>query len=62
MAVQFASLLPGIGVNVAGPGLTATDLSGGRGRSVHDGTGAIIACALAAPGGPAGTFAGTVSW
>jgi len=65
MTVQFASLLPSIRINVADPGLTATDLSGGQGHSVHDGTDAIIAYALAAPGGPTGTFAdrdGTVPW
>jgi NAD(P)-dependent dehydrogenase (short-subunit alcohol dehydrogenase family) len=65
MIVQFASLLPHIRINAADPGLTATDLSSGRGHSVHDGTDAIIAYALAAPGGPTGTFAdrdGTVPW
>ncbi|MGH3259386.1 MAG: SDR family NAD(P)-dependent oxidoreductase [Streptosporangiaceae bacterium] len=65
MTVQFASLLPNIRINAADPGLTATDLSGGQGHSVHDGTDAIIAYALAAPGGPTGTFAdrdGTVPW
>ena len=34
-----------------------TGLSGGHGHSVHDGTDAIIAYALSAPGGPTGTFA-----
>jgi NAD(P)-dependent dehydrogenase (short-subunit alcohol dehydrogenase family) len=58
MTVHVASLLPNIRVNAADPGLTATDLSGGQGHSVHDGTDAIIAYALAAPGGPTGTFAG----
>ncbi|MGH3125183.1 MAG: hypothetical protein ACRDND_29730 [Streptosporangiaceae bacterium] len=53
MTVQFASLLPDIRINLADPGLTATDLSGGQGHSVHDGTDAIIAYALAARGGPA---------
>ena len=65
MTVQFASLLPNIRINAADPGLTATDLGGGQGHSVHDGTDAIIACALAGRGGPSGTFAdrdGTVPW
>jgi hypothetical protein len=65
MTVQFARLLPTIRINAADPGLTATDLSGGQGHSVHDGTDAIIACALADRGGPRGTFAGrdgTVPW
>jgi hypothetical protein len=65
MTVQFASLLPHIRINAADPGLTATGISGGRGHSVHDATDAITAYALAARGGPAGTFAdrdGTVPW
>lgn len=65
MTVHFATLLPNIRINVADPGLTATDLSGGQGHSVHDGTDAIIAYALAARSGPSGTFAdrdGTVPW
>jgi hypothetical protein len=41
--VQYASLLPHIRINAAAPGLTATDLIGGQGHSVHDGTDAIIA-------------------
>jgi NAD(P)-dependent dehydrogenase (short-subunit alcohol dehydrogenase family) len=57
MTARFARLLPQIRINVADPGLTATDLSGGQGHSVHDGTDAIVAYALSAPGGPTGTFA-----
>jgi hypothetical protein len=58
-------LLPNIRINAADPGLTATGLSGGQDHSVHDGTGAIIACAFADRGGPTGTFAdrdGEVPW
>ncbi len=65
MTVHFASLLPSIRINAADPGRTATDLSGGQGQSVHDGTDAILACALSAPGGPTGTFAdrdGELPW
>lgn len=65
MTVQFASLLPNIRINAADPGLTATDVSRGQGHSIRDGTDAIIAFALAAPGGPSGIFAdrdGTVPW
>jgi NAD(P)-dependent dehydrogenase (short-subunit alcohol dehydrogenase family) len=57
MTVHFARLLRHVRINVADPGLTATDLSGGQGHSVHGGTDAVIACALIAPGGPTGTFA-----
>jgi NAD(P)-dependent dehydrogenase (short-subunit alcohol dehydrogenase family) len=65
MTARFARLLPQIRFNVADPGMTATDLSGGRGHSVHDGSDAIVAFALAEPGGPTGTFAdrdGEVPW
>lgn len=65
MTVRLARLLPQIRINVADPGMTATDLSGGRGHSVHDGTDAIVAYALSAPGGPTGTFAdrdGELPW
>jgi NAD(P)-dependent dehydrogenase (short-subunit alcohol dehydrogenase family) len=65
MTVHFASLLPKIRINAINPGLTATDLSGGQGHSVHDGTDAIVAYVLSAPGGPTGTFAdrdGEVPW
>jgi hypothetical protein len=60
MTVQFASLLPHIRINAADPGLTATDLIGGQGHSVHEGTDAIIACApapaaAAAPATPSPT-------
>jgi hypothetical protein len=47
------------------PGLTASDLSGGHGHSVHDCADAVVAYALSAPGGPTGTFAnrdGEVAW
>ena len=56
LTARYAQLLPGIRINVADPGMTATDLSGGQGHSVHDGTDAIIAYALAAPGGATGTY------
>jgi NAD(P)-dependent dehydrogenase (short-subunit alcohol dehydrogenase family) len=52
LTARYAKLLPGIRINAADPGMTATGLSGGHG----DGTNAIIACALAAAGSPTGTF------
>jgi NAD(P)-dependent dehydrogenase (short-subunit alcohol dehydrogenase family) len=36
MTVHFARLLPNIRINAADPALTATDLSGGHGHSVHE--------------------------
>lgn len=42
LSVRYARLLPGIRINVADPGMTATDLSGQRGHSVTDGTDAIM--------------------
>lgn len=56
LTARYARLLPNIRINVADPGMTATDLSGGHGHSVHDGTDAIIAYALDTPGGRTGTF------
>jgi NAD(P)-dependent dehydrogenase (short-subunit alcohol dehydrogenase family) len=56
LTVRYAQLLPGIRINSADPGMTATDLSGGEGHSVEDGTDAIIAFALAGPGSPTGAF------
>lgn len=65
LTVRLARLMPHIRINVADPGMTATDLSGGEGHSVHEGTDAIVAFALGAPGGPTGTFAdrdGVLPW
>jgi NAD(P)-dependent dehydrogenase (short-subunit alcohol dehydrogenase family) len=56
LTARYAKLLPHIQINAADPGMTATDLSGGRGHSVHDGTDAIIAFALAGPSGPTGAY------
>lgn len=56
LTARYARLLPNIHLNVADPGLTATDLSSGHGHSVHDGTDAIIAYALDGRGGVSGTF------
>ena len=56
LTARYARLLPHIRINTADPGMTATDLSSGQGHSVHDGTDAIIAYALAAPGSVSGTF------
>ncbi|WP_018802497.1 SDR family NAD(P)-dependent oxidoreductase [Salinispora arenicola] len=65
LTARLARLLPHIRINVADPGMTATDLSGGEGHAVHDGTDAILTFALGAPGGPSGTFAdrdGALPW
>jgi NAD(P)-dependent dehydrogenase (short-subunit alcohol dehydrogenase family) len=56
LTVRYAQLLPGIRINSADPGMTATDLSGGQGHSLEDGTDAIIAFALGGPGSPTGAF------
>jgi NAD(P)-dependent dehydrogenase (short-subunit alcohol dehydrogenase family) len=65
LTARLARLLPHIRINVADPGMTATDLNGHQGHSVHDGTDAVVAYALSAPGGPSGTFAdraGALPW
>lgn len=53
---RMARLLPNIRINAADPGMTATDLSGGEGQSLEDGTDAIIAFALDQVGGASGSF------
>ena len=63
LTARFARLLPGIRINAADPGPTATDLSGGQGQSVRDGTDAIIAYALDEAGGVSGTYRdGDLPW
>jgi NAD(P)-dependent dehydrogenase (short-subunit alcohol dehydrogenase family) len=56
LTARYAQLLPGIRIHAADPGMTATDLSGGQGHSVEDGTDAIIAFALGGPNAPTGAF------
>jgi NAD(P)-dependent dehydrogenase (short-subunit alcohol dehydrogenase family) len=56
LTVRYAQLLPGIRINSADPGLTATDLSGGQGHSITDGTDAIVAFALSPPDSPTGAY------
>ena len=56
LTARYARLLPHMRINAADPGMTATDLSGGQGHSVQDGTDAILAYALAGPDGASGTF------
>jgi NAD(P)-dependent dehydrogenase (short-subunit alcohol dehydrogenase family) len=56
LTVRYAQLLPGIRINSADPGMTATDLSGGHGHSLEDGTDAIVAFALSGPDGPTGAY------
>jgi NAD(P)-dependent dehydrogenase (short-subunit alcohol dehydrogenase family) len=65
LTVRYAQLLPGVRVNSADPGMTATDLSGGQGHSVEDGADAIIAIALGGPDTPTGVFRdrkGDLAW
>jgi len=56
LTARYAQLLPGIRINSADPGMTATDLSGGEGHTVKDGADAIIAFALGGPDTPTGAF------
>jgi NAD(P)-dependent dehydrogenase (short-subunit alcohol dehydrogenase family) len=66
ITTQYAKALPGMRVNAADPGYTATDLNGHSGpQTVTEGTDAIVELALIGPDGPTGTFidrAGTVAW
>jgi NAD(P)-dependent dehydrogenase (short-subunit alcohol dehydrogenase family) len=56
LTVRYAQLLPQIHINSADPGMTATDLSGGQGHSIQDGTDAIVAFALSRPDSPTGAY------
>lgn len=56
LTARYARLLPHIRINAADPGMTATDLSGGQGQSVTDGTDAIIGFVVGAHASLSGTF------
>ena len=56
LTVRYARLLPGIRINAADPGMTATDLSGGQGHSVADGADVVVALATSGADGPTGQF------
>ncbi|SDP01536.1 NAD(P)-dependent dehydrogenase, short-chain alcohol dehydrogenase family [Klenkia soli] len=57
LTVQYAKALPGIRVNAADPGYTATDLNGNSGpQTVTEGTDAVVALAMQGADGPTGTF------
>ncbi|MEV6323989.1 SDR family oxidoreductase [Nocardia sp. NPDC051787] len=63
---QYSRALPGIQVNAADPGYTATDLNGHSGfQTVTEGTDAIVRLATLEPDGPTGGFfdrTGPVPW
>lgn len=57
LTVQYAKALPGMRINAADPGYTATDLNGNSGhQTVTEGTDAIVALATLGPDGPTGEF------
>jgi NAD(P)-dependent dehydrogenase (short-subunit alcohol dehydrogenase family) len=57
LTTQYAKALPGIRVNAADPGYTATDLNGHSGpQTVTEGTDAIVALATEGPGHGSGRF------
>ncbi|WP_406276051.1 SDR family NAD(P)-dependent oxidoreductase [Nocardia sp. NBC_00881] len=63
---QYSRALPGIQVNAADPGYTATDLNGHSGfQTVTEGTDAVVQLSTIGPDGPTGTFfdrTGPVPW
>ena len=65
LTVQYAKAFPRLRVNAVDPGYTATDATGGNGKSVEEGARAAVRMALIAPDGPTGSFTsseGPVPW
>jgi NAD(P)-dependent dehydrogenase (short-subunit alcohol dehydrogenase family) len=66
LTTQYAKALPGLRINAADPGYTATDLNGHSGpQTVTEGTDAIVALATEGPGHGSGRFAdrdGEIAW
>ena len=66
LTVKYSRALPGMLVNAADPGYTATDLNGGQGtQTVTEGTDAIVRLATLGDDGPTGIFVnrdGAVAW
>jgi len=66
LTTQYAKALPGIRINAADPGYTATDLNGHSGpQTVTEGTDAIVGLATEGPGHGSGRFvdrAGEIAW
>lgn len=66
LTTQYAKALPGIRINAADPGYTATDLNGHTGpQTVAEGTDAIVRLATEGPGHPSGRFVdrhGEIAW
>ena len=57
LTAQYAKALPGMRVNAADPGYTATDLNGNSGhQTITEGTDAIVALATEGPEAPTGRF------
>jgi len=55
--VQYAKALPGIRINAADPGYTATDFNGHSGtQTVTEGTDAVVGLALQGADGQTGTL------
>ncbi|MCY1139910.1 SDR family NAD(P)-dependent oxidoreductase [Actinoplanes sp. Pm04-4] len=66
LTTQYAKALPGIRVNAADPGYTATDLNAHTGpQTVTEGTDAVVSLATEGPGHASGRFVdreGEIAW
>jgi NAD(P)-dependent dehydrogenase (short-subunit alcohol dehydrogenase family) len=66
LTTQYAKAFPGIRINAADPGYTATDLNGHSGpQTVTEGTDAVVGLATEKPGAGSGRFVdrtGEIAW
>jgi NAD(P)-dependent dehydrogenase (short-subunit alcohol dehydrogenase family) len=56
ITVQYAKAVPDVKFNAVEPGVTATDLTGGRGRPADESAKIVVRMATIGPDGPTGTF------
>ena len=56
ITAQYAKGIPGVKFNAVEPAITATDLTGGRGRSVEESAKMVVRMSTIGPDGATGIF------